>query len=89
MLLKIFTSVVISSFFQTFKERVTKTYDSDDEDGSILEDDADFYGKRPSSNSSSAVADRNTKTEPSAPETEGGAHTTTTTTTTANGSSSS
>ncbi|KAF9438329.1 PRP40 pre-mRNA processing factor 40 [Entomortierella beljakovae] len=32
----------------SIKERIAKDHDSDDEDGSILEDDADFYGKRSS-----------------------------------------
>ncbi|KAF9908607.1 hypothetical protein BX616_000076 [Lobosporangium transversale] len=37
---------VFDRYIERLKERISKNYDSDDEDGSILEDDADYYGKR-------------------------------------------
>ncbi|KAI8346809.1 hypothetical protein B0O80DRAFT_222600 [Mortierella sp. GBAus27b] len=39
---------VFDRYIERLKDRVARTYDSDDEDGSILEDDADYYGKRSS-----------------------------------------
>ncbi|KAF9365807.1 PRP40 pre-mRNA processing factor 40 [Mortierella sp. NVP85] len=39
---------VFDRYIERLKERITRNYDSDDEDGSILEDDADYYGKRSS-----------------------------------------
>ncbi|KAG0003344.1 PRP40 pre-mRNA processing factor 40 [Entomortierella chlamydospora] len=37
---------IFDRYIERLKERIAKNHDSDDEDGSILEDDADYYGKR-------------------------------------------
>ncbi|KAF9989784.1 hypothetical protein BGZ75_004961 [Mortierella antarctica] len=40
---------VFDRYIERLKERAAKNHDSEDEDGSILEDDADYYNKRGSS----------------------------------------
>ncbi|KAF9576387.1 hypothetical protein EC968_008682 [Mortierella alpina] len=40
---------VFDRYIERLKERAAKNHDSEDEDGSILEDDADYYSKRGSS----------------------------------------
>ncbi|KAG0309078.1 hypothetical protein BGZ98_005400 [Dissophora globulifera] len=47
---------VFDRYIERLKERSTKSYDSDDEDGSILEDDADYYSKRASQDRKRAAA---------------------------------
>ncbi|KAG0209848.1 hypothetical protein BGX33_005305 [Mortierella sp. NVP41] len=46
---------VFDRYIERLKGRVTKTHDSDDEDGSILEDDADLHGKKSGTSGASST----------------------------------